>query len=494
MNNQSKKLQNLRESNDAIFQELFGFGKKEQQGPIYNDDVIVIDSAHRIFFPQTNSTILKPLPNYGVWTEIKWESPEFNWLVDADFKANAIQINGQGGSRKIEQVQDCIWNDGDFRGTQFIRGDFNGGTFVGIFGPGAKWNTSPFSFIDGTTKEVETILGIPNITNLNKNRFQFNVIAVVPGNNIKITLQNGVVHNVGVIKRLDGISSVFSYVVTNGVSKEKRTVNIRWAQVRGQNSTEFKSNTVFATNAIPDIFTKFFSLPFDSPIKSVEVDSSTSFEQPKWADREETPADLSKKQVSYELANLAFLGMQKIPRRGGSETSLYFNFPTPQDQSGYNSVLDALNKGWIKAYLTKVKTAIDNKMIAGAPTNLPFLAALIGKDDNINVQTLDKDTYNALVGIDGFLKYFVNNLVRRVRKTGAEKGLYDVEDTIGKEMIKNQLKSLIGVNKGLDNQEVPVQKTTKPKTGGAARKIKFAESSDVRSIIKDILSENLKHF
>ena len=50
-------------------------------------------------------------------------------------------------------------------------------------------------------------------------------------------------------------------------------------------------------------------------------------------------------------------------------------------------------------------------------------------------------------------------------------------------MIKNQIKSLIGA-----------KKTTGSKTGGAARKIKFAESSDVRSIIKDILSENLKHF
>ena len=83
MNNQSKKLQNLRENSEAIFQELFGLGKKKahENGPVYRDDVIFIDSAHRMIFPKTNSTIEKPLPNYGVWADIKWESPEFNWLI-----------------------------------------------------------------------------------------------------------------------------------------------------------------------------------------------------------------------------------------------------------------------------------------------------------------------------------------------------------------------------------------------------------------------------
>lgn len=490
MNNQYKKLQNLRESNEAVFQELFGLGKKTD-GPVYKDDVIIIDSAHRMIFTNTNSTIEKPLPNYGVWAEIKWESPEFNWLINANFQATAAKIVGTGDSRKIEQFQDCIWARGDFRGNQFIRGQFNGGTFVGQFGPGAKWNVSPFNFIDGTTKESETILGIPNISNLRKDKFKFNIIAVTPGNDIIINLVNGITHKISILKRLDARNSVFSYEVTNGANKEKKTVNLKWSQLRGQNSTEFQSNTVFATNAIPGIFTNFFMLPFESPIKSVGVDSSTSFEQPQWTEKEETPADLSKKQVSYELSKLP-LGIPSIPRQGeGKDTigNVYFNFPSATEQAGFNEVVKALEKNWLSAYIKKVKAALDNGVISEIPAQYPYLSNLMKSDIvSESAPVIDQDTQNALLGIENFLKYFVRTMVRRFRKSGAEKGLYDVEDTVGRNAIKNKLKTLLGMKLQQSKQVAPAQ-APKP-----IKKIKMAESKSVKDYILKILSENLKHF
>lgn len=506
MNNQSKNLQNLRESSDAIFQELFGLGKKKTpEGPVYKDDEIYIDGLHRMIFPKTNSTIEKPLPNYGVWTEIKWESPEFNWLVSSAFQATAAKIVGSGDNRKVEQFQDCTWAKGDFRGNQFIRGQFNGGTFVGQFGPGAKWNVSPFNFIDGTTKETETILGLPNISNLRKDKFKFNIIAVVPGNDITINLVNGITHKISVLKRLDARNSVFSYEVTNGANKEKKAVNLKWSQLRGQNATEFQSNTLFATNTIPGIFTNFFMLPFESPIKSVEVDSSQSFEQPQWTEKEESPADLSKKQVSYELSKLP-LGIPSIPRQGeGKDTigNVYFNFPSATEQAGFNEVVKALEKNWLSAYIKKLKAALDNGVISEIPAQYPYLANLM--KSNIVAEAaplkaaaplqnaaplIDQDTQNAMLGIENFLKYFVGTMVRRFRKSGAEKGLYDVEDTVGRNAIKNKLKTLLGIKSQQSKQVAPGQsKTPKP-----IKKIKMAESKSVKDYILKILSENLKHF
>lgn len=494
MNNQSKKLQNLRESSDAIFQELFGLGKKQAPaGPVYEDDVIFIDSAHRMVFPKTNSTIEKPLPNYGVWADIKWESPDFNWLIDASFQASAAKISGKGDSRKVEEFQDCIWVGGDFRGNKFIRGQFNGGTFVGQFGPGAKWNTSPFNFIDGTNRETETILGLPNISNLRKDKFKFNIIAVTPGNDITINLANGVTHKISVLKRLDDRSSIFSYEVTNGSNKEKKVVNLKWNQLRGQNAAEFQSNTVFATNAIPGVFTKFFMLPFESPIKDIEIDSSQSFEQPQWTEKEETPADLSKKQVSYELSRLP-LGIPSIPRKGeGKDTigNIYFNFPSATEQAGFNEVVKALDKNWLSAYIKKVKAALDNGVISEIPAQYPYLANLM-KSNIVSeaAPIIDQDTQNALLGIENFLKYFVGTMVRRFRKSGAEKGLYDVEDTIGRNAIKNKLKMQLGVK---PQQAVPAQ-TSAPATKQPVRKQKVAESKSVKDYVLKILSENLKHF
>ncbi len=499
MNNQSKKLQNLRENSEAIFQELFGLGKKKapENGPVYRDDEIYIDGLHRMIFPKTNSTIEKPLPNYGEWTQLDWRSEDLNWLVNSNFQAKSASINR---NEKIEQFRDCIWAKGDFRGGKFIGGQFNGGTFVGQFGPGAKWNVSPFNFIDGTTKETETILGLPNISNLRKDKFKFNIIAVTPGNDITINLVNGITHKISVLKRLDARNSVFSYEVTNGANKEKKPVNLKWSQLRGQNATEFQSNTVFATNAIPGVFTKFFMLPFESPIKDIEIDSSQSFEQPKWTEKEETPADLSKKQVSYELSRLP-LGITSIPRKGeGKETtgSVYFNFPSATEQAGFNEVVKALDKNWLNAYIKKVKAALDNGVITEIPAQYPYLANLMKSDivaEAAKLQAaaplIDQDTQNALLGIENFLKYFVGTMVRRFRKSGAEKGLYDVEDTVGRNAIKSKIKSLLSssITPGQPKQKVQSANPSKP-----LKKIKMAESKSVKDYILKILSENLKHF
>jgi hypothetical protein len=193
---------------------------------------------------------------------------------------------------------------------------------------------------------------------------------------------------------------------------------------------------------------------------------------------------------------------------------VYFNFPSATEQAGFNEVVKALDKNWLSAYIKKVKAALDNGVITEIPAQYPYLANLMKSDivaeatKKIQLATssgaaaplkaaaplqaaaplIDQDTQNALLGIENFLKYFVGTMVRRFRKSGAEKGLYDIEDTVGRNTIKSKIKSLLSPSSpsGQSKQKVQTAKNQK--------KIKVAESKSVKDYIFKILSENLKHF
>lgn len=494
MQEQTKKLNQLMDDvnktiNEALFKNPFA-KKKEPTGPVFEDDEIVVNKSLNLLFKKTGSIIQKPLPSYGVWVEIDWASPEFNWISKAKFNAESVEIEGHGNDRKIKSVKDCDWISGDFRNARFVRSNFKGGSFIGVIGPGSSWQTSPFNFIDGTTYETETILGLPNLTNLRKNKFAFNFISVPTAHNITIELDNGIVHVISVVKRLDSDSSLFSYSVTNGVTKETKPVNLRWGQLRGQNSSEFKSNTMFTTTFIPNVFTDIFGLTFDNPIKMVTVDINTNFEAPKWSEKEETPKELATKQFSYDLIKMPILKMNQIPRSSKSPDNprqLFFNFPSNEDKKGFDNVIDFLNKGWLDSYIKNIKRGIDAGIISGAPSNLHFAAALIGKQDGINSENIDKNIYNSLVGLDMFLKYFVNNMVLRVRRSGPNRAIYDIDDEVGKKFIKDKILSLIGRIQvsGATNKQSAVKK---------GKKIVIPESKDVVDKVYKILQEKLKHF
>ncbi|MEK6829599.1 MAG: hypothetical protein AABY15_05765, partial [Nanoarchaeota archaeon] len=322
------------------------------------------------------------------------------------------------------------------------------------------------------------------------------------GRKVIMEMENGITHEVSVLKRLDSKNSSFSYRVKNGHTKEIFTLPLKWSAIRGNSVGEFIELTTLSNQRIPGVFSNLFGLNFDSSIVKVIVTDDTEFgvkkvEVPAKEVPTETPADLSKKQVSLELVNLPFLGIDKIPRKGGSETSLYFNFPTAQYQNGYNAIVDAINKGWVKAYITELKNALNNKTISGAPVNFPYLANLIGKDSAADIKTMDQALVNSLSGLESFLKFFVNSLVRRVRKTGEEKGLYDIEDIVGKDMIKSQLKSILGIEKAPESagNQSKAQVKSEPKIGEKPfKRAKFAENQQIRGIVKNILSDNMKHF
>jgi hypothetical protein len=507
MDKQSKKLQALKEESDKIFQEALSdyklqspFKKKEQPAQaLYEDDVIVINSKHKIMFLDSKSRINNPKPNYGAWTKIDWSSDNFNWMIDAKFIAEVAQLDGKGSERQVVRFEKCDWKSGDFRGGKFIRGVFNGGTFVGQFGPGSKWNTSPFNFIDGTTKEKETILGIPNITNLNKEKFSFNIIAVTPGNKIKIDLEDGTTHLISVVKRLDGVNSIFSYDVINGATGEKNRVNLRWAQLRGQNSSNFKANTMFTSTYVPEVMTQNFKLPFESKVVKVEVDIDVDFKDVQWSDKGKGSEELATSQETYDLVNSPLFGVKDIPgqpitipgKSGQYKNNVgrvFFNFRNNDQLKGFQNTVKNLESKVLRADLIELKSKLKNGIIDGAPAQYPYLAALIGpaSEEKAGVE-LDPNFQGSLSRIESMLRDFVDTMVLRVKKKDK---VYDVENEKVKEMVKKGLKVFLGLE---EPDVVKPKKVKAPKATAPAKKVKkvkLGESGDIREAIRKII-ENM---
>jgi len=500
MDEQSNKLQNLRENANKVFEEAFTnpFKKKEEGGAeaLYYDDVIVISPDHKIYFPNTKSSISNPLPNYGAWTKLDWSNKDIDWISKSAFKAAAAQIEGQGNSRKIVAVKDCLFESGNFRGGKFIRGKFAGDSFVGQFGPGAEWLTTPFAFVDGTTKETETILGLKNMSVFNQNKFNINIIRVTPGNKISIQLKDGTVHEISVIKRLDDKNSMFQFKVKNGITKEVFKLTVKWAYLRGNTKEEFDNNTVFSNVQIPVLFKEKFKLEFTSEVVKVVVEENTSYEPEvinPGGEKEKTPEELAAHQEFFDLAKAPLFGIKEIPgqpiaiqgKRGQYKNNVgrvFFNFINNDQLQGYKDTVSNIEKKVLRADLIGLKSALKNNVIDGAPAQYPYLASLIGASKNPKLE-LDQNLKGSMFRIESMLKNFVDTMVLKVKK---KDGVHDVSNDKVKEMAKSGIKRFLGI----EPEEKATTAAVAPKELSPLRK----KAKTLQEAVQEILLNNLKHF
>lgn len=487
MKDQSKKLQNLKEDSNAVFQELFGLGKKQEEPEVIGTGYVekVGEGMYRM-----GNSLITGLVN-TVEAEImhfNWADSKLNWLLDCEFEGvlnldlrNEVLIAFAG-----------IWKSGVFRGKTFANSEissFEGGEFgvAGVVKPVfvpeyTRWKTNPINFADGTIlRETGGILGIEDAPN-GPITGDINIISIPPRRTIEIRLRSNVIHKINFIKRIDDVSSNFVIEIENGETNQVEKKTIGWESFRMNGGKDM----VFNPNKSASILGfKLSDRIVSAKVVSTGKASLKTFTQP---GEQAPPAG----QESLELSNIPFLGINKIPRKGGSETSIYFNFPTQNHLQGYNNAVKSIKNGWIKSYITQAKSALDNNVITGAPVNYRYLSGLIGTDADADVNTLDKDLINSLNGLENFLKYFVDTMVRRVRKTGKEKGIMDIQDEIGKNIVKNRLKSLLGVES--EEEKIP---TTTPSAAPVAKKppklkVPRAKNESIRRTIRDIILNNFK--
>jgi len=235
----------------------------------------------------------------------------------------------------------------------------------------------------------------------------------------------------------------------------------------------------------------FFGLDLSVGVVSADISTSgkdTLTHKPQGASAQVVPGSLAKEQQQLSLSEIPFLNIESIPRVGGvTPDVLYFNFPTASHKEGYEKVVKAIGQGWIKSYITQIKTALEQSVINGAPATHQYLSNIIGKDAGADVTAMDQNLVNSFNGVENFLKYFVETMVRRVRKSGNEKGLMDVADSKGKDIIKNKLKELVGK---VEPTPKKVVKNAAPAKNTPVKK----KARTLQEAIREIISQNLKHF
>lgn len=500
MNEQEKNFKILKEDANQIFQEAFGnlFNKKlEEPKFLYKDDVVVVAPNHNIHFPNTGSLIIKPLPNYGVWTNIDWTNNNFSWMHSSDFEVKTAEIKGKGKGREVISFKDCIFGSGNFRGGKFIGGKFGGSSFVGQFGPGAKWLTTPFAFVDGTIKEGETFLGQKNINSFNQNIFDFNITRVVPGSKIVITMQNGIFHEIDVIKRLDVNNSNFQFKIKDGNTNKVFKLIVKWAYLRGNSKEDFENNTVFNNYQAPKLFVDKFNLQFNSPIAKVIITEGTSYEEEivqKADNKKMSPEGLASHQESFDLINAPFFGISNIPSQpiyiagkpGQYKNNIgkvFFNFRDNNQLNGYDNTVKNIENKILRADLNHLKSYLNNGIIDGAPSQYPYLASLIGPISKEKSNTnLDKNFNDSLARIESMLRDFVDAMVLRVRK---KNGVHDISNDKIKQLAKDGIKQFLEIAPQAAIKKAPVA----PKVG-----LKSKPAARLQEAVRDIISKNMKHF
>jgi len=413
MKDHSKKLNEIKESNESVFGELFGFGKKEEEKEaLFKNNFISIDSDDVVTFNKTKSVIKNPLPNYAHWKHIDWSDDNLNWMLDAIFKAEGVELK----DNKVISVQDAMWFSGKFRGGKFVRGEFlnkdvdDNNSFVGQFGPGAKWKANPFLFKDGTTMETETILGLQDITNINKSKFNFNIISIPPGNKISIKTQDGKSNEIHVLKRIDSENSNFKYKIKFADSEQMYPIEISWRFLRGNSKGELYNRTTFSNLQIPTLFEEKFNLEINSPIAEVSITPSTEVDNKiKRPEKDKTQEELATTQQHYDLSKVPFLGIQKlgggywndakpsmkVPNNVGR---VYLHAPNNEYLKQFENVVKNLDKQVLKSDFSQLRSYLANKIITGAPAGYVWLTALIGKDTSGNAVE-DKNFIIHLIGL-----------------------------------------------------------------------------------------------
>jgi len=502
MKNHINKISSISESNNNLFEGIFGIGKKKDEGGDLNKKGMITSTDYYDVKPdesvnfKNGSVALKIFPNYSSLREFIINKKKHQWIIKDDSKFICRSLLIQENNVVFHTGE---WIDGVFLGNKMNDFIFKGGYFNGgIFNPGVNgsWDVSPYNFIDG--KWVgEEILGIKNKENFSQKKFNFNILSIPVGNKMVINTENGKNYEIHVLKRLDSTNSDFVYKIKFPKSETLQSITIKWKYIRGGDEREFGKMVKFSNSQIPLIFEDKFGIKIDSPILQVIVMSSTEYlEKIEAPEEKKSEEELSKTQKTYDLYKVNFLGINNLPNfpyyndKGvlikNNIGRVYLNPPDDEYSKQLENVIKNLDNKIIESDFRKLKLWLDAKSISGAPKGYDWLANLIGKDETKVVE--DKNFLDSLNRIEAFLRYFVDVIVLYAGKINREKGKASKPNNEVRELIKNNLRKFLE----LKSEEEQISSQAKAKTN---QKIKsLSEKKEISNLIKEILIENLKHF
>lgn len=517
MNNQSKKLDELKKSTDSIFEGVLGYmaGKNPfgrivdknwnkqvstgnlQNGVLFDNDFITVNPDESISF-KNGSKIEKVTTGWSSISGLDFNNKKYNWIAHEDTKFEVESATVRNG--EISLVRGT-WSFGDFAGDTMYGITFKNGFFKGRTFKNGTWKSHATNFIRGTWDVDGSILGHTDIDNMSEKQFKFNLIAVVPGKKIVINTQDGKTNEIHVLKRLDSSDSNFVYKIKFPESKELHQTTISWGFLRGNSPKEFENRTIFSNSRIPTIFSEKFNIEINSPIVKVTIMSSTETDEKiQRPEVEKTEEELAVTQQYYDLSKVAFLGIRELGGKYYDEKGIprkniiarvYLHASNNEILKQFENVVKNLDKKVLDSDFNQLRIYLANKIITGAPINYKWLANIIGQG-NYEADTIgDKNFIDSLNRIEAFLKYFVAIIVNRASKKDKQMGETNILNTQVQELIKTNIKKYLGIETA-PNDSPAETPANKKKTTDATKGMR--ESKDIKKHIRNILYENLKHF
>jgi len=497
MKDHSKKLNEIKESNESVFEGIFGFGKKEQPESVSSGDGFVEKIAEGKYrMGKSIITGLRNATESGIMN-YRWDDSKLNWLLDCEFEG-VLNLDLRN---EVLNAFAGIWKSGVFRGSTFSNSStslFEGGEF-GVSGnikprfvPSYdRWKASPVDFADGTIlRETGGILGIENAPN-GPITGEINIISILPGRSMSIKLRSNVVHKINFLKRIDSVSSDFVVEIENGETNKKTKEVITWDKFRANNGALMMFNPSKSISILElNLSDKIVSANLiNTGSASLKVSSPTLEQTP-----EKTEQELAVTQQQYDLNRAPFLGIKKLGGEYWNEKGIlvknnvgrvYFHAPNNEYLTQFENVVRNLDNNVLSSDFSQLRANLASKVITGAPKGYPWLANLIGVDTSGN-QVEDKSFVGSLNRIEAFLKYFVATIVKYAGKSKREKGNTNVPNTEIQELIKTNLKNYLGIK---TPEAAPISTTSAAPAQKPQSKISVKEG--IVKSVKDIISERL---
>ena len=480
MKDQSKKLQNLKEDSNAVFEDLFG-GVEKTPLPDTSGEVEKVGEGK---YRMGNSVITKLR---GVseheFLAFNFGESALSWLLNAKFEGD-LDLKLTGGQPQLTTFQGK-WYDGIFKGKFFgIASEFYGGQFgdsdanPAFLPEYTGWKTSPHYFYGGVIKRHQNgILGYKNLE-IGAIGTSFNIIAIQPGNTVTIELKSGIKHTITCNKRLGGNNRTFHFAVTNGKTNKTYSITHDWSELKGGDKTEFLAKTNInlqtATKTIG-----MFGLDISEGIASatVSVAGTSGVVQQSVSDQ-----DFLTTQQTYNLSKIPLLNITKaqkgwMTKKGEQPDSVYFYIPDNQYFTQFNNSVSNIESGQLQRDMSMIRSGLRNNIIKGYDASTPFLAKLFNNVSGDN-EGIDKKTQEALVRMNEFMQYFVDRMFIS--------GDNNKEDEANQALVTNNMKKSIGVDEFLQQaQETPEQGETQAPT--KVRPPKLQENKDIIEAVRSII-------
>ena len=237
-----KKLEEINQTNEGIFNKIFGrFSKSNQQSAAPQQNTKsqkkqpppqgknVMNFNMSVGYKLNGNYIQNLHGSYpNAHLQETWEQPEFDWLIGSKFNANAIYLDEYGLHFSGK------WYGGIFEGYDFLDGsgsNFIGGAFNGDIysAPNSTFNVKPQNFIRGKYMDYQNgILGtMPYSRDIEDTSEYIELIRVPINWYVTIGDKKGKNITFKMIKKIDDVNTNFIFKIMPNIKKP-----IGWSTIR----------------------------------------------------------------------------------------------------------------------------------------------------------------------------------------------------------------------------------------------------------------------